>query len=246
MRSVVPIAWSRDGSRVAYLSGDDPTNPYSGQRLAGDLVVLDLASGNATPVPGDRQAWAAAFSPDGDQLAVQRASGGASGDLSILDLSEGTVRPLTIRGVLAGPAAWSPDGRLLAVSGSSGLSFVDPLGSGPASATHLTVEGPRLVLGWTGAREVATFETDFDVARLVAHSLDGSKSRELTSIGNQGSYGVGTFQLASALVADVQVRAAGGPDRGPLPPVFRFTLATVVGLAVAGLVALLARRRHSR
>jgi Tol biopolymer transport system component len=66
--SVLPIAWSADGSQVAYLSREQPTNPYSAGPGAGDLFVLDLESGDAEPVPGGGGASTAAFSPDGRQV----------------------------------------------------------------------------------------------------------------------------------------------------------------------------------
>src|SRR4051812_21647778 len=51
-RSVIPVAWAPDGARVAYLSDAAATHPYSGGPIVGDLLVLDLASGEASPVPG--------------------------------------------------------------------------------------------------------------------------------------------------------------------------------------------------
>ncbi|MFC6345619.1 TolB family protein, partial [Nocardioides hankookensis] len=89
-RSVIPVAWAPDGSRVAYVSDGTATNPYAGGPVVGDLVVLDLASGETSPVPGGIDVSVAAFSPDGDELAMQRSSG--SGGLAVVDLSSGAVR----------------------------------------------------------------------------------------------------------------------------------------------------------
>jgi len=242
-RSVVPVAWAPDGSKIAYLAGDSPSNPYSGGSIVGDLVLLDLESGEAVPVPGGANALTAAFSPDGRRLAVQRTTG--SGGLAVVDLSSGSVREVAADGSLAGPAAWSPDGRLLALSGSSGMSFIDPTGSG--APLTLDRSAPDGILGWTGSREVAVLERpDADHASITAYGLDGIASRQLTAIGDVGSYGIGRLQLASGLLADLQVRPAGPADDGPLPPAFRIGFAVVVGLAVAALTALVTRRRRSR
>ncbi len=244
-RSVRPVAWSPDGSQVAYLANDEPTNPYSGQTAdSGDLLILDLATGATSEVPGVDRALAAAFSPDGRRLAVDSPQ---IVGLRIVDLQQGTVSTRSGAGVLAGPAAWSPDGRLIAVSVRSGLSFVavdEPIGATPA---ELALEDPERqgFLGWSGDREVAVFaRPDADTIRVLARPLDGSEPRELTGIGDQGSFAVYRFQLASGLLPDLVVRTAGEPDRGPLPPAFRILLAIVVGLAAAGLVGLLNRRRR--
>jgi hypothetical protein len=244
-RSVIPVAWAPDGSRIAYLAGDSPSNPYSGGPIVGDLILLDLESGEAVPVPGGENASMAAFSPDGRSLAVQRTTG--SGGLAVVDLSSGVVRKVaadgSLAGSLAGPAAWSPDGSLLALSDASEISFVDPTGSG--APLTLDRPAPDGILGWTGSREVAVLEhPDADHASITAYGLDGIASRQLTAVGNLGSYGIGRLQLASGLLADLQVRPAGPTDDGPLPPAFRIGFAVVVGLAVAALTALVTRRRR--
>lgn len=246
-RSVIPIAWSPDSTEVAYLSRDEPTNPHSGTRLSGDLYVLDLESGVATSVPGDERALTAAFSPDGQQLAVQRTGGGTEA-LTIVDLSEETVRAFPADGQLNGPTAWSPDGRLLAMNVQSGISFVDTTGVDGSAPIRLALDDATdpQILGWTAEREVALLESPHaDSARLAAHALDGRGLRDLMRMDDLGSYGVGRFQLATALTADAGVRAAGDPDRGPLPTPFRILLAAAVGLGVAGLTALVLHRRRT-
>ena len=110
-RSVVPVAWSSDGETLASLVSDEATNPYSGGRITGEIALLDLPDDSAEVVELDGSATAAAFSPDGSELAVEQ-----SGGITVVDLQDGSRRSLEVDGVLAGPAAWSPDGRLLAVT----------------------------------------------------------------------------------------------------------------------------------
>ena len=241
-RSVLPVAWSADGSQIAYVFTDQPTKPYSPASPIGDLFVLDLDSGEAEPVPGGEGAWRAAFSPDGRQLAVQQSEGDEG--LAIVDLASSTVRALPHGVTLAGPNAWSPDGRLLAVAGKSSISFLDVAGSRTSIPLRPAVD--QSMVGWVGEREVALLDTSEDsVTRLVARPLEGGESRELTRVEGTSSYGVWRVQLASALLADLEIRATGEPDRGPLPAPFRIAAAVLVGLAVTILATRMTRRHPS-
>ena len=240
-RSVLPVAWSADGSQIAYVSADQPTNPFSPDSPIGDLFVLDLESGAAEPVPGGDVATAAAFSPDGRQIAVQRA--GSVEGIAIVDLTSSTVRALSHEGTLAGSNAWSPDGRLLAVVRGSSIGFLEVARSRPSTPYRLDVD--RSMVGWVGEREVVLLDmSDDNVTRLVAHGLEDGESRELTRVEDTASYGVYRFQLASALLEDLDMRMAGEPDRGPLPTPFRVAVAVLVGLAVT-IVAVWLQRRHT-
>lgn len=240
-RSVLPVDWSADGSRIAYVSGDQPTNPYSPASPIGDLFILDLESGNAQPVPGGEGARTAAFSPDGRRIAVQRSGEG----LAVVDLPSSTVRDLSSRGPLAGPDAWSPDGRLLAVAQRSAIEFLDVAGSRPSTPFHLAVD--QSLVGWVGEREVVLIDdSDDNVTRLVAQHLGGGGSRELTRVENTSRYGVARFQLASALLPDLEIRDPGEPDRGPLPALLRIMAAVLVGSAVTILADWMTRRHQRR
>lgn len=44
--SVLPLAWSPDSHLVSYLSAAEPTNPYSGRAVRGDVGVLEPATGD--------------------------------------------------------------------------------------------------------------------------------------------------------------------------------------------------------
>lgn len=242
-RSVLPVAWSADGSQIAYVSTDQPTNPYSPSSPIGDLFTLDLESGDAEPVPGGNGAGMAAFSPDGRRIAVQH-SGGSEG-LAIVDLASSTVRALSHGVTLAGPNAWSPDGRLLAVAGQSSIAFLDVAGSRPSTPLHLDVD--QSMVGWVSEREVVLLDdSDDNVTRLVAQPIEGGASREITRVEGTSSYGVIRFQLASALLPELKTRETGDPDRGPLPAPFRIAAAVLISLAVSMLAARITRRHPSR
>jgi hypothetical protein len=265
--SVVPLAWSSDGRRLAHLLSPAPTNPYSGQRIAGEIGVLDLDDGTAVLLPRSDRTIGAAFSPDGSELAVQQQA--ADGRrLSVVDLADGSGREIESTGVLAGPAAWSPDGRLLATttlgpSGApagvaapgrpTGLSFVGTTGLGDAPAPvglPLTPEGH--VLGWSGSDEVLALLTvpgtdeccGPDTYTLSAVPLDGSESRTLMELTGMTSFGVSRFQLATARLDGLQLVNPVDVDRGPWPLPLRGGMAVLVGL-VGRRVARVALRRRA-
>lgn len=251
-RSVIPVAWSRDGRTLAHLLSPTPTNPYSGERITGDVGLLDLADDTTTVLP-EGEATAVAFSPDGSELAVE-VVGPDGPRLSVVDLTGGARRDLEVDGVLAGPAAWSPDGRLLATttvrpSGApagvtdpgipTGLAFVDASGQdGDApSAMELPFSGPGRVLGWTDAAEVVVLlagpgddASGPDAATLSSVPLDGAAPRTLMRVSDLQDYGVGRFQLASATVDDLRIVSPTDVDRGDWPLPLRGGLALLVGL----------------
>lgn len=272
-RSVLPVAWSRDGTTLAHLLSPAPTDPYTGERIAGQVGLLDLDDDTAVVLP-DTDVTAVAFSPDGTELAVEQADTDsvAEARVRVVDLASGAERDLAVDGVLAGPAAWSPDGRLLATttlepSGApvgvpdpgapSGLAFVDPTGEDGEvpPPLELPLAGPGRVLGWTGAGEVVTLldvegydpccgPEAYTLSRV---PIDGAEPATLTEIGDLRGYGVGRFQMAASLAHDLTVVDPGDVDRGPWPWPFRIGLGLGVGLVtwlVARLAVRLMRRRR--
>lgn len=262
-RSVVPVAWSADGTTLASIVTAEATNPYSGGRITGDLALLDLRDDRAEVLGLDGSVAAAAFSPDGSELAVER-----SGALSVVDLDDGDERPLDADGVLAGPAAWSPDGRMLAVTTvdasaappgvdapgtPTGLAFVDPTGRDGAVPDPLTLDltGPGRVLGWAGPAEVVTVLAVAgadpccgpDAQTLSGVPLDGAEPRTLMRMSDLQSFGVGRFQLASSLASTLEVVDPPDVDRGPWPWPVRGALAVAAGLLSWILARTVARRR---
>jgi len=129
--SIIPLAWSPDSRQVAYLSTPEEVYPYSGYAVTGNIGILDLAAGESRLLPGAADGRAAAFSPDGTELAIHRIPpddfsrenldgtpqmGG--GRIDIVGPNDELLREITLPSdqYLSGPSAWSPDGALLATN----------------------------------------------------------------------------------------------------------------------------------
>jgi hypothetical protein len=258
-RSVVPVAWSRDGQRLAHLLTTGPTSPHRGEPIVGDVGVLDVQTGKTTMLRQARKVRTAAFSPDGTQLAVQQDV--ATGEqLALVDIdTDDTIRVLVTEGELAGPASWSPDGKLLATTtvrpltpvrgirtptAPTGLEFVDPTGrDGPVpEPLKLPLTPDGRVLGWSSTYQVLAltvppgqddgFHGGPDTYELSSVPLDGTEPRALMQISGLQSFGVNRFQLADATVDELQVVTPTAVDRGPLPLPARGTAAVATGLFV--------------
>jgi hypothetical protein len=253
-RAVVPLAWSPDGRRVAYLGTPEPWNPHGLAPIAGNVGVLEPETGRAAALPGGSEVGAVAFAPDGTELAVQH----ADGRLEVLSLDGGGGRDLQLPAGrrLAGPAAWSPDGALLATRfDGGGIAFVDATGRSGETPDSLGpgVVSPGHVLGWTAPDRVAVLVADPigdagpDHYRVIDVPLDGGDPRRLSAVSTSGGrYGVGQFQLAAGLLPDLQVREAGDVDRGRWPLWLRLAAALAAGAVAAGIAGLVRRRLRSR
>lgn len=238
--AVVPLAWSPDARRLAYLSPDLPVGP--GTQAPGSLVVLDVASGRAQAVPGADDVVAAAFSPGGTRLAVQAPD---SGIVRLLDPETGLGEevPVPVETRLAGGAAWSPDGALLALrDGTDRIRFV---GTRPGVTAPDPVPGVGDVLGWTSATVVVhavapdpTLRGADDV-RIVATDALSGRATPFTIAPPAGD---GDVSLAYALLPHAAPAPGGPVDRGPWPLGLRLAVVVLAaGLAVPATLGL--RRR---
>lgn len=87
---------------------------------------------------------------------------------------------------------------------------------------------------------------DPDPYRLATVPLRGGEPRLLGGVPTAGGdFGGGAFQLATALLSDLQVGGAAAADHGPWPVPLRLGAATALGLIVAAVVGRLRRRRRA-
>jgi Tol biopolymer transport system component len=127
----VGLAWSPDGSRIAYVGRGGP-HGY------GYVYVLDLATGVSTQVTDDPRdgAWAPSFSPDGSSIVYTAYREGGDDILTVPVGGGASVPLLGADGAYAQDPALSPDGSLLSyVCGnvtepSSGICLANADGSG--------------------------------------------------------------------------------------------------------------------
>ncbi len=270
-RGVLPLSWSPDGRLVAYVSTPGPTNPYGDEPLAGDVGLLDLETGRATDLPGASRVSAVAFAPGGSELAVEhggalevRSLDGAV--LRTVDLPagyhldgpaawspDGRLLAVSATGCPGiGGEGWRGCSDPGGASG-AGIAFVDATGAGRSTPAPLDrrVAGPGRVLGWAAADRVVVLVPDADGGEpydpdrhwVTEVPLDGSPPRRLGAVPtSDGGYGVGRFQLATGLLADLEVREAGAVDRGRWPLWLRLAAAVALGAAAAGATAVVLRR----
>ncbi len=201
----------------------------AGPRL---LRLVDLASGSVTAIPGSAAAVAAAWSPDGAQLAFI-----ARGALRVYTAATGGSVTLARASGLEGPISWRPDGGLLAAGlalpGSPSrivllspalraLSFLPPGGDPSASQTDpvWSPDGTRLAFATASA----------DGPRLWWYQPD-DPAQPMAPIGTVVGTPIAFLDSGTVLVHDragglVRVSAATGttqtlvravPGGGPIP-----------------------------
>lgn len=243
--AVLPLAWSADSARLAYVSPTGPVGPYARAGRPGQLLVLDVGTGRAAPVAGVDDAVSAAFSPDG-LLAVQREGGAIEVREPGGDLLRTVEAPRSE--LLAPGTGWSPDGRLLALQGAGGVSFLSA--SDDASADVPAPVRADVLLAWrspdqvllqdVGASSTAT-SVDFTVSRADLATGEVTPWTRVPTSG--GNYAVHDLQLATGLVQRAQpVAAAPFADRGRPS----WLVLAAIWLLAAGVAARVAHRLARR
>jgi len=115
------LAWSPDGTRLAFGTGTDPYNGFLAQSPAGRgarVWEVDAAGGTVTAVTADGvTATAPAYAPDGRRLAYYALDGSGKWQLWIRSAGDGTERQLTDHHDMSiRRARWTPDGTSLVYS----------------------------------------------------------------------------------------------------------------------------------
>lgn len=245
-RSMVPRAWAADAGVLAYTANSEPTEAGSDFSASGVLHLLDLETGNVEEVPGGTDASFTAFSPDGTRLAIQR-RGSAGPEIAIRDLQTGDTQSLSGIGMLAGMNAWAPDGQHLAVIRDMEI-WVINVATPDSGATRVSLpehDHPHIVLGWLSNREIIVLDpTQPERTRLIGVSLEDGQIRKLTHVDGIDNYPVSRFQLATALLPELELREAGRADRGPLPNAISAFFALLCGLVTGHLAMRILQRRN--
>ncbi|WP_380171265.1 hypothetical protein ACFEMC_20130 [Kineococcus sp. DHX-1] len=255
---VVPVSWSADGARLAYLGTDLPAASEAGApstgHASGQLFVLDTRSDRAVAVPGAERVVAAAFSPDGARLAYQEPGAAVvhvvdpfAGDST----EPGTELVVPQGAVLADGPAWSPDGTLLAVEAGSGTpsARIEFVAAQPGRGVPTAVPG-RDVLGWTGPGELVHQPApsgggdggDLTVVRTDLRT--GATSPYLRVPTARGHHPAGDLTLAGALLTRAVATTSTSVDRGPWPLPVRLGLVLAAAALAAPATAGLLRRRE--
>ena len=132
-------AWSRDGSKLAYLSRRGTENFGVASRV---IVVRDLETGAEKDVDARlAHVEALRWSPDGEWLLASGSDGKGRSGLFKVRVKDGSVRPIVVdeaRGVGGVPGGWNPDG-----------SVAQPPEKG-TSAFTITADGSRSAAATAG------------------------------------------------------------------------------------------------
>ncbi len=217
-------SFAAPASPVPAVSKPPETAPASDD-LAGTVTVItstgisamDPDTGYLTPlvscIPACGEFTAAAWSPDGSQLALL-----GEGEVEIWDLASRTGR-ISIRCVPglcpeSGSLAWSPDGTALAFF-SGGNLVVAPMDGSPVVA--LTHDASGLpdhvsVLEWTADSRALRYEIDGQRHQI---DRDGSHARDLPSVAQGSGTVTAPNGIAMAWVGELERSLAPGIQADP-------------------------------
>jgi hypothetical protein len=200
--SMQGLAWSPDGSRLAFETGD-----FDGPHAVG-LMNADGTDRTVLPGTDSDSATAPAWSPDGRTIAFVRDTGQDTG-VWLYDLEDQTARQITAYSDTdhgdTNPV-WSPDGRLVAFERTVGpyersLYVVQPDGSG------LRRMGPGSAPAWSVAQpEASPTETaspvDDGPGRDIGLTFDLCRVQALNGIDFLGDGADGTAWVGTRLTSN--------------------------------------------
>lgn len=167
----------RDGAAVAYVR---QSNDIMSDRQVESLWVLDLASGERTPISSAPGSYSSPrWSPDGERLAYLYAPEGGSSQLWIRWMRTGASSAITHLSEPVRDIAWSPDGRSIAFT----MRVPEPepsLGSAPDKPAGAEWAPPLEVVENLNykADEIGPIKRGYSHVFVV--SADGGSARQLT------------------------------------------------------------------
>ncbi|WFE26628.1 hypothetical protein O7623_25550 [Solwaraspora sp. WMMD791] len=270
-----PVAFSPDGTLLAYVTGDDGPYDDGGAHQQSRIGVYDIERRVeivSIDDTGNRDQAAVALSADNGSIAVQH-----SGTVRLYRTD--TARPAAYATIplgtelLAGPAAWLPDGRsLTTVHRGSGETWRLVRYDGRTGERAAAVDLPALpgtryvrVIGWrddgsavavAGVPAAGTRVPDLfgDSPWIPDTAWDTGRVRLVAltpgaaepTVLLETPDGIADLDVAADLAVAGQFRDAGRPDTGPLRSAFAVTAALLVIVVGAPLAGLVARLRRRR
>jgi hypothetical protein len=207
--TVVSLAWSADGTQLAYLAGVE--RPVLGNQYT---LYLGGADGHVRRLTACGSCGDLSWSPDGSQIAVTRYTGTSrEGTLNIwvINTKTGAMHPITCHALEcagAGELQWSPDGReILFVRGAnrsrwsldtihpdgSHLTTIttmqEPVGAGTRRSPFEVDQNPR----WSPDGRVIAFNHDHGIYTVNA---DGTGLKRIVPLGGNPAWSPDGTRLA--------------------------------------------------
>jgi len=141
--------WSPDGTRIAFISGRDPTGLLSGY----GLFVMDPDGSNVVKLINDSCIAFPDWSPDGNKIAYQASCAGGAHEIIVVDADGSNRTNLTNHPDEDYVPAWSPDGTRIAFQRySDGSGDVWAMNADGTNQVRLTNSGDSGSPTWSPGR----------------------------------------------------------------------------------------------